>query len=279
MFKLRPDQEGALIDDLHADIRALQIRGSNADTGAQLYWRSDEGRQHTYFNGLLLTRNMAEVMNAWQQPAIIESQQASYLAALDWPGAPQDFTLERLRGDLGIQIQNGRFTRTPAGGSDGLLRLFAILNFDSLARRLRLDFSDLYQSGLAYDEIRGKVSFSQGVMSFSEPLQVRSPSSRMQLSGSINMLDETLDTRLVATLPVAGNLTFLTALAAGLPAAAGVYLVSKLFEKQVDQATSISYTIRGDWEEPHIRFDRMFEGDIAPRSSGTAVGEDSKADR
>ena len=171
-------------------------------------------------------------------------------------------------GDVALELTEGRFSRNASGGADGILRLFAVLNFDSLARRLRLDFSDLYQSGLAYDSIRGRAHFDAGQIEFREPLLVRSPSSRMQLMGRIDLVNETLDARLVATLPVASNLTFLTALVGGLPAAAGVYLVSKLFERQVDQATSVSYRISGDWDDPKIKFDRLFEGNMRFNSNG-----------
>lgn len=256
------DDTGVRLSQLEGEIRGLIIGGSDDDApGADVYWQfADDLPERTLINAQLSAGNLADVLAAFDQADLLESESARYQLELSWPGAPQSFAVETLTGDVGFSMQAGRFKRNPAGGSDGFLRLFAVLNFDSLARRMRLDFSDLYQSGLAYDSIDGAMSFDRGLVAFSEPVQVLSPSSRLQLSGTANALDETLDTRLVATLPVAGNLTFLTALAAGLPAAAGVYLVSKLFERQVDQATSISYTITGDWDDPQIRFDRMFDG-------------------
>lgn len=262
-FRLAPAEDGVHIEALTGTIKGLEFHGLDGQDGARLDWQyDDEGRQQTRFSGLIKANNMADVMRAWGQPELIESASASYSAQVHWRGGPRSFSPEELVGELVFELQEGRFARNPAGGSEGLLRLFSILNFDSLARRLRLDFSDLYQSGLAYDSIQGQAYFDRGQVEFREPLQVRSPSSRLQFVGRVDLNDETLNARLVATLPVAGNLTFLTALAAGLPAAAGVYIVSKLFEKQVDQATSISYRIRGDWDDPKINFDRMFEGDV-----------------
>jgi uncharacterized protein YhdP len=89
----------------------------------------------------------------------------------------------------------------------------------------------------------------------------------MQMAGTIDLRRERLNTRLIAALPVAGNVTFYAALATGLPAAAGIYLVSKLFKKQVDQATSVSYTIKGSWDNPKMRFDRLFESEQSLRDS------------
>jgi uncharacterized protein YhdP len=220
----------------------------------------------TRFIGSLDAGDMAEVLRAWDKPDTLESRRAHYGADLFWPGSPQDFKLVNLGGEMSIDIEQGSFKRDASAG-DGLLRLMSILNFDTLARRLRFDFSDLYKSGLAYDTVKGKVRFNQGVLVFEEPLVVRTASSGMQMAGSIDVRNETLDTRLVATLPVAGNMTFYAALATGLPAAAGIYIVSKLFKKQVDQATSVSYTIKGSWDEPKMRFDRLFESEKSLRDS------------
>lgn len=259
-FQLRPESNNVRIAGLEGEIRGLTVTGSG-DRGARLQWYFGEGaEEHTRVQARVTAGDLSQVMQSFGQTDILESQSADHQLNLRWPGPPRALDWKTLSGTVDFEVLSGRFKRNPASGSDGLLRLFAVLNFDSLARRLRLDFSDLYQSGLAYDSIRGQMTLDQGRVVFSEPVLVRSPSSRLQLSGSADLINETMDTRLVATLPVAGNLTFLTAVAAGLPAAAGVFLVSKLFEKQVDQATSISYTIEGDWDDPVIKFDRMFEG-------------------
>lgn len=264
-LQLRPNNSGVLIDKIRGSIRGVTIGGGN-DQGAQMFWNYTPQGSQTRFVGTLTAGDIGAVLREWQKPDTIESTHASYQADLSWPGSPQDFSLVELGGEMSIRMENGRFKREASAG-DGILRLLSILNFDSLARRMRLDFSDLYKSGLAYDEINGKVRFNQGTLVFEDPLSVRTPSSGLQMAGTINLRDETINTRLVATLPVAGNLTFFAALATGLPAAAGVYLVSKLFKKQVDQATSISYTINGSWDEPKMRFDRLFESRQSLRDS------------
>lgn len=266
-LQLRPNNKGVVIDNIRGSIRGVTISGADdALEGAKLIWQNTPVGVQTRFIGSLNAGDMAEVLRAWDKPDTLDSSRAHYRADLFWPGSPQDFKLVNVGGEMSIDIEQGSFKRDASAG-DGLLRLMSILNFDTLARRLRFDFSDLYKSGLAYDTVKGKVRFNQGVLVFEEPLVVRTPSSGMQMAGSIDLRNETLDTRLVATLPVAGNMTFYAALAAGLPAAAGIYIVSKLFKKQVDQATSVSYTIKGSWDEPKMRFNRLFESEKSLRDS------------
>lgn len=266
-LQLRPNDKGVVIDNINGSIRGVRVGGVDAAIGgATLIWQNTPAGVQTRFIGTLSAGDMAEVLRAWGKPDTLESNTAQYSADLVWPGSPQAFKLVNLSGDMTISVAKGTFKRDASAG-DGLLRLMSILNFDTLARRLRFDFSDLYKSGLAYDAINGKVRFNQGTLVFEEPLVVRTPSSGMQMAGSIDLRNETINTRLVATLPVAGNMTFYAALAAGLPAAAGIYIVSKLFKKQVDQATSVSYTIKGSWDEPKMRFDRLFESEKSLRDS------------
>lgn len=272
-LQVRPNNKGVIIDNIRGSIRNLTISAADDPlAGAKLIWQNTPVGVQTRFIGSLGAGNIAEVLKAWERPEILESHSAHFRADLFWPGSPQDFKLVTLGGDMSIAIEKGSFKREASAG-DGILRLMSLLNFDTLARRMQLDFSDLYKSGLAYDTINGKMRFNQGVLLFEEPLQVHTASSRLQMAGTINLRDETINTRLVATLPVAGNLTFFAALATGLPAAAGVYLVSKLFKKQVDQATSISYSITGGWDNPVMSFDRLFESEQSLRDSVTKKPE------
>jgi len=78
---------------------------------------------------------------------------------------------------------------------------------------------------------------------------------------------QSLDGELVVTLPVANNLPWVAALTAGLPVAAGVFVLSKLFESQVNRLTSLVYTTTGSWDQPVVKFDRVFDDSAAGESA------------
>jgi uncharacterized protein YhdP len=88
------------------------------------------------------------------------------------------------------------------------------------------------------------------------------PSGRMSMAGDFDLVNETVDTRLVATLPVATNLPWVVALMGGLPAAAGVFVTSKLVEKQVDRLSSISYDVTGPWDDITVAVDKIFAAEL-----------------
>jgi outer membrane murein-binding lipoprotein Lpp len=67
------------------------------------------------------------------------------------------------------------------------------------------------------------------------------------------------------------------ALLGGLPAAAGVYVTSKLVEKQVDRLSSISYKLTGSWDDVEVSVDRIFAADLRAENN-TASKADQELD-
>ncbi|MBB5212770.1 YhdP family protein [Microbulbifer hydrolyticus] len=280
-FELRPSAERLVVSEIEGTMRGIRIesRGKGENRlGAQLMWmRDDQGRESSQFIGRLSGDNLGHVLQAWGQEAAIESRSAVFDTALRWQGSPAMMSANSLNGEIRIDIRNGRFMRASDNAGTSLLRLLSLFNFDTWARRLRLDFSDLVQSGLTFDRVHGEVYFEgDGELLIAVPIQVEGPTSELQMAGRVNLQREDLNLTLVATLPVGNNLAFVAALAGGLPAAAGVYLISKVFKKQVDRVASVSYRISGEWSDPKVRFDKLFDDGAAGREGQSAVAQSKK---
>ncbi len=262
--KVRPEHDVIVLSEIVGSIRGIGVSGlKGSDDGASLLWSQYGDEHYTTFTGKLTGENLADVSAAWSLPTMLDSESAEVALSFQWPGSPADFSLVNTRGDLSLEVKQGRFYRTTGQAASALLRLVGLFNFDSWVRRLQLDFSDVYKGGTPYEKIEGRIKTDQGILYLTEPITVTNTSSRIQMGGKISLTDETLDASLVATLPVGGNATLITALAAGLPAAAGVYAVSKIFKKQVERVASVSYQVRGSWSEPEVNFDRLFDNKAA----------------
>jgi uncharacterized protein (TIGR02099 family) len=258
-FHLRPIDGGISLQNLRGQVYGLTVDGRGANMeGAELIWLQSRERNSTYFGGRVSTGDLGEVLQALGQPELLESRSAQFDLELLWPEAPDAPRLEHLQGSVGVEINKGRFIRGAEAGNNPFLRLFGLLNFDTLARRLKLDFSDLYKEGMAFDSVSGKLYFANGQVVVNEPLRVQSPSATLQFAGVLDAKTEQINASLVATLPMTGNLTFAAAIVGGLPAAVGVYAVGKLFKEQVDRVSSVRYHIGGSWNDPNIRVDRIF---------------------
>jgi len=262
-FALQPEE-----DRLHAQHIRGELLGFtlSAEDPGSLVWSADG----TSLQAQLLAADLGDTLSALGYERILETSRGRFGLDLHWPGAPQQFTLAASTGALLVAVEEGRFLTASAGAS-GTLRVVSILNLADIVQRLSL--TQLFESGIPFDGMQGTVNFSTGVIEVPR-LEVASAATGFRFSGSSDVLTRSLNGELVATLPVASNLPWVAALTAGLPIAAGVFVVSKLFEKQVSQLSSAVYSISGTWDDPRIRLDRIFDtGNGAPASSADAVAQ------
>lgn len=253
-FTLDPTANGAEFSDLIVNFRGLQV-GIDGEAPPRFRWEYDGDVHHSYLTGLITAGNLADVLRANGFAASLESSNARFDAKLDWPGSPAYFTTAGLSGDVVLRVEDGRFLQR-SGGS-GALKLISILNFDAIMRRLRFS-DDLLRRGLAYDEISGHLSLVNGIVSIDDRLIISGPSSIYQISGKLDLVQQTIDGEMYLTLPVSDNIPWLGLLTANLPLAIGAYLFERIFGDQVDNLTSAQYTLQGPWDSLEPQFKQAF---------------------
>ena len=281
-FTLNPNSEGAEIDDLAFDFRGLrlgldtapieQVENDSADSEAgepqlipHFSWRFDGDTHVSALTGVLTADNMADVLTANGYAPSLESSAAEFIADLSWPGSPAFFTAANLSGDIGIDIEDGRFLQR--AGAAGALKLISILNFDAIMRRLRFS-DDLLRSGLAYDEITGQMSMLDGQVHIEDRLVISGPSSLYQITGDLNLKEESIVGEMYLTLPVSENIPWIGLLTANIPLAVGAYLFDRIFGSQVNSLTSAVYTLEGPWENLEPEFKQAFGSPDRARQAG-----------
>lgn len=254
-FRVRTDEEGVELQEIKANIADFSLQGKHKNEGAYLRWQfpGDQEIMRSRFSGVFTGGNIKTLFESFRVTSPLESETTNIAMAFEWPGSPADISAAGVNGQLDFTFSKGLFVPNKKESLTGLLKLFGLMNFDTWARRIRLDFSDLYKQGLVYDKLQGKVAFKDGLVKTQFPIIAEGPSIKLALSGQVNYQTQLLDGELVVTLPISGNLTIVTALAAGLPAAAGVYFISKFFKEQMDTASSIYYDISGDVDNPVIK--------------------------
>ncbi len=260
-FQLRPAEGAAMLRNIRGNIRGVLV------SGADLIWTGAiSGRdESTEFSGNLTVPNLGDTLEAFHYERVVEAKNTRANVSLKWPGGPDQFDMIASDGFFGIATGKGRLPSSPETAT-GALRIVGIFNLTNLIRRMQFDFSDLFEKGIAFDSMKGRITLEDGIMSLPGGFEMKGPSSGFVLTGDVNFNNDQTDMQLVATLPVASNLPWVAALVGGLPAAAGVYVASKLFEKQVDRFSSAVYDISGPWQDPQLKFKRVFD-DTPPAGS------------
>lgn len=249
-LKLRPTARGVNASDIDLAFKGLHINGGGG-------WEGEPGSTGSWYKGRLDGKNLADVLKAWGFAPTVTSREFRLDVDGRWPGSPAAVGLKRFSGSMDAAARTGQFVEVE--GSARAARVFGLLNFNSIGRRLRLDFSDLFDKGLAYDRVKGLLVASDGVYVTREPIAVTGPSSNFELDGTLDMVNDRVDANLQVSLPVTNNLP-LAALIVGAPAVGGaLFLVDRLIGDRVSRFASVHYRVEGPWKEPRITFVKPFE--------------------
>ncbi|GLZ83974.1 TIGR02099 family protein [Metapseudomonas resinovorans] len=249
-FKARPSAKGVAFSELDLDLKGLKVSGTAG-------WEGAAEDSASWYKGRLEGKNLADVLKAWNFAPSATSERFRLDADGRWPGSPAWVSLKRFSGSLDASLRNGQFVEVEGGAQ--ALRVFGLLNFNSIGRRLRLDFSDLLGKGLAYDRVKGLLVGSEGRFVTRKPITLEGPSSGLELDGTLDLAADRIDAKLLVTLPVTNNLP-LAALIVGAPAIGGaLFVVDKLLGDKVARFASVQYKVEGSWKSPKITFEKPFE--------------------
>ncbi len=265
-FQLRSEVSGAAFGDIEGNFLGLEFGLDDTLPPLDFFWGQDATGHFSRLIGPASLSDVGNIFESMQFPQIASSQSGRLTFNLNWPTEPWNFSRKNIAGDFKFSLSDGTLYRSN-DGADAALKMISLMNFANWLRRLQLDFSDVVGQDLAYDSMDGLFVFENGTARLDTPLEMEMPSGRMEMTGNFDLLEEKIDGRLVATLPVAPNLPWVGALVGGLPAALGVYVTGKLVEEQVDRLSSISYSVTGPWDNIDIQVDRIFAAGLGDDGS------------
>ena len=141
-----------------------------------------------------------------------------------------------------LQSTDGHLTQLERGVPG---RVFGLITFTSLPRRLLLDFGDLFSSGIEFDLIKGNFALEDG-NAYTEDLVMESDTARIQVVGRTGLMSRDYDKLVTVTPKISSSLPLLP-----------IWVLQKLLDRNVfDKAFSYQYTVSGPWDEPAIELVR-----------------------
>lgn len=263
-FNVRKPAEDTLsITSLEATIKGLTI---NAAEGVR--WTA--GDDLTTFKGNLRMGDLAEVLPAWRYAASVASESATLDADVTWSGSPLNLSVAHMAGSMTFAARNGRFLEVESGS--GAMRIMSLFSFSAILKRLNFNFSDVIGRGVGFETLDTRVQLGNGLLTFTQPMEVKSTSSDFRLGGSVNMHTGVLENELILTLPVSKNLPWYglyIALANPL-VGLGVIVGERVLRKPLEQFSSAKYVVRGTLTDPDVRFVELFDTRLSEPAAGTA---------
>lgn len=230
-----------------------------------LRWAGQGDSQNTALELDLAFDDIGAVVSAAGYVPSLESERGRAAVRLAWPGGPTDFDVAAADGSLRVSARDGRILEERPGP----LALIGFLNFAEILRGLSL--SHMFETGIPFDTADAELYLQGGKIRIDD-LAIDGAAGAFVFQGVSDLARGEVDGELVVTLPVANNLPWVAALAGGPAVAAGVFVVSKMFEKQVNRMSSAVYAVSGSIDAPRVEFTRLFDDEL---SSRPAAREDS----
>jgi uncharacterized protein YhdP len=210
-------------------------------------WRIEYGQPVTSINVRFISRDVGATLAALGMPPQIDDTEADVNARLAWNGAPADINAGSLNGLIELSAKNGRFLTVDQGAA----RLFGLLDFSAIGRYLTLDFTPLFGKGFAFDRIEGKITLEQG-NAYSDNFSIKGPSARLVFGGRVGLAAEDFSLTMDVYPSLSDSLTLGSFLAAGPQVALWALIINKMFKKQIEEGTRVTYLIRGPWDKPEM---------------------------
>jgi uncharacterized protein YhdP len=205
-------------------------------------------------------------------PGVVRDTKGRIEGRLHWPGSPVEFSGGALSGTLALDMQQGQFLKA----EPGIARLVGVLNMQSLPRRIKLDFRDIFSEGFAYERIRGDLQFLNGQAS-TQNLRIIGVQASVILGGTADLATERQDLRVLVLPEVNAGLASLGYAALVNPAIGlGAFIAQYVLRNPVRELLSYEYRVTGSWSDPVVELVRremrseMPEARPAPPSGGSS---------
>ncbi len=250
-FVVTPATEALNIDQVNGQLKSMNFNG-------RLAWQLADGSARTELSGTVNGGSLTDLSTLVPGDVPLKNKKSRIKLDLSWPGGPGDFALKSINGSLSVRFDDGVILQR--NNTAQLFRIFNLLNSDTLWRRLKLDFSDLYEAGVAFDAVSGKATLKDGTLSLAPELQIVGPSGAFKFSGSTGLVSEALDMRLVVVLPLAQNLPLAALLmGASAPIGGALFVLDKVLGNPLNKLTSATYSVKGTWSKPDVKLRNVFD--------------------
>ncbi|HET7843270.1 MAG TPA: AsmA-like C-terminal region-containing protein, partial [Xanthomonadales bacterium] len=228
-------------------VERLETRTPNLEIRARGDWATTEGRERSRFDATFTAEDLGRMLDTLGFAGMFEGGQTVATLRGEWPGSPAQFGLSTTDGTLEISVGKGRIPDV----EPGMGRVFGLISFQALPRRLSLDFSDFFGEGLAFDRITGTFEL-RGGNAYTKDTVLKGPSVEIKVTGRTGLAAKDYDQVLDVTPKVGGVLPVVGALAAGPAGVAAGLVVQNVLSSPLKQIARARYTVKGGWDKPEI---------------------------
>jgi len=251
-FAVGPRQLGRLDAEILSDslgLRLASFESSSESFSAQGSgaWFVGADGDTTRFSVTVSSTDLAKTFAALGFDPIIEGKSAEVTASVYWPGSPSSDWMQHVGGDLALKAEKGSLLDVQPGAG----RVVGLLSLSALPRRLALDFRDVFNRGLVFDDITADFVVVDG-NAYTDNLKLTGPVAEVGAIGRTGLRDKDYHQQFVVTAEPGKVLPTVGALLGGPGVAAALLIFTRIFKKPLAGIGRASYCVTGSWQEPMV---------------------------
>ncbi len=242
-------------------VEPLNLQGPTFRVSGDATWvveDNDVRRQRSELRLQLTSTDIASTLKALGYDPVIEGEKASVTLDLFWPGGPSDDFLNAAGGRVVVNLDKGQFLPVEPGGG----RFVGLLSIATLPHRLGLDFSDVTDKGLAFDQVKGEFRLDKG-NAFTCNLGLEGPVTDVGILGRVSIRERSYD-QLAVVRPHVSDVLAVGGFVGGPVIGSTVLLISQIFRKPLSSLGESYYRVSGGWDEPAVTRVQKSEVDLTP---------------
>jgi uncharacterized protein (TIGR02099 family) len=229
---------------MHID--SLRLNNRNGIFDATGDWFLSENNSSTHLKGNITSSDFGALLKGFQFDSGIKDSKATADFDLSWKRAPYEFNFDSLNGDIDWRLSDGYLTDVPDKGS----RLLTILSLESLVRKLKLDFRDVFAKGFFYDKIKGSFQISDGTADTRDTI-VDGGAGEITMHGYTNLNSKELNYQIAFAPKVTSSLPVIIAYMVN-PATALAALALDQVLTSAKVISNIKFSLTGTIDDPKL---------------------------
>ncbi|NIY89920.1 YhdP family protein, partial [Vibrio campbellii] len=211
------------------------------------WWELTKERSHSNLTMKVKGENNSDLMERFGITSGIQQAPFEINAKLDWDGAPWSMKTQSLQGDVSTEFGKGVITEV-----SGAARLLGLFSLDSIIRKMQLDFTDVFDKGMAFNSITGTGKIQDGVF-ITNDIEMDALAGEMKIRGIADMNTRLVDAEVNFTPDITSGIPMLTAFAVAPQTALYVLAISTVISPVVEVFTQVNYEVKGPLDSPTVK--------------------------
>lgn|GEM_PF-290058 len=210
-------------------------------------WQADGALGQTDLTGTLTSPAFGQLLTDYDVSSSLSGSKATVkFKDLQWQGAPFQFNWQTLNGNVNWLLGDGSLSEV----SDGGARIFSLLSLDSLIRKLRLDFRDVFSKGFFFSKMTGDMQLTDGV-SETRNAQVLGAAGDIEMQGTADLKAKQLDYQMSFSPKVTSSIPVILAWMVNPVSGVAAYALDEMFQS-AEVISKINFTVTGDLDNPVV---------------------------